>query len=157
MLRNPPPQVLEDLWEFICCNLGGGTTLFHNDFIVRRLTIMTQACVATNVKLLFNPTQMNSHMTGPGLLLSRYLNEIIEEENCTQTFFLKLFGHPRGIPTKIPGYPFKSFVSLGFEGDTGLFGPHPFTWKTPNPPEDIRTKKFGFWVPFSSLKLQYCL
>ena len=33
----------------------------------------------------------------------------------------------------------KSLVSLGFEGHTELFGPHPFTWKIPTPPENIRT------------------
>ena len=42
----------------------------------------------------------------------------------------------------------KSLVSLVFEGHTELFGPHPFTWKTPTPPEDIRTKKFGFGFLF---------
>ena len=67
-----------------------------------------------------------------------------------ELFFLKLFGHHRDIPPKIPGYPAKKLVSLGFEGHTELCGPHPFTWKTPTPPEDIRTKKFGlgsFFLP----------
>ena len=30
------------------------------------------------------------------------------------------------------------------KGRIELFGPHPFTWKTPTPLENIRTKKFGF-------------
>ena len=69
----------------------------------------------------------------------------IGDENWTQTFFsLKLFGRPRDIPAKSRDIPPKSLVSLGFEGLTELFGPHSFTWKTPTPPEDIRTKKFGF-------------
>ena len=42
----------------------------------------------------------------------------------------------------------KKFDFPGFEGHTELFGPHPFTWKTPTPPEDIRTKKFGFGFLF---------
>ena len=41
----------------------------------------------------------------------------------------------------------KKFDFPGFEGHTELFDPHPFTWKTPTPPENSRTQKFGF-VPF---------
>ena len=38
----------------------------------------------------------------------------------------------------------KSLVSLGFERHTELFGPHPFTWKTPTPPQRaLRSKKFN--------------
>ena len=44
--------------------------------------------------------------------------------------------------------PPKNLVFLGFGGHTELFGPHPFTWKTPTLPEDIRTKKFGFGFLF---------
>ena len=55
-------------------------------------------------------------------------------------FFLKLFGRPRQKSWDIPP---KSLVSLAFEGHTEVFGPHPFTLKTPTPPENIRTKKFG--------------
>ena len=68
-------------------------------------------------------------------------------------FSLKLFGRPRDIPAKSQDIPPKSLVSLGFEGHTELFDPHPFTWKTPTPPENIRTRKFGVWVPFSSPSL----
>ena len=56
-------------------------------------------------------------------------------ENWTQTLFLKLFGPKSRDITPI---------SLGFEWRTQLFGPHPFTWKTPTPPEDIQTKELGF-------------
>ena len=59
-------------------------------------------------------------------------------------FFLKLFGRFRDIPAKSRDIPPKKFDSLGFEGHTELFGPHPFTWKTPTPPENIRTQKFRF-------------
>ena len=45
----------------------------------------------------------------------------------------------------------KKFDSLGFEGHTELFGPHPFTWKTPTPPENIRTQKFRFGFFFRAL------
>ena len=61
----------------------------------------------------------------------------------TNLFFLKLFGHPRDIPAKSRDIPPKKFGFPGFEGHTELFGPHPFTWKTPTPPEDIRTKSLG--------------
>ena len=69
----------------------------------------------------------------------------------TNLYFLKLFGHPRDIPAKSRDIAPKSLVSLDFGGHTELLGPHPFTWKTPTPPENIRTKKFGFGFLFSSL------
>ena len=59
-------------------------------------------------------------------------------------FLLKLFGRFRDIPAKSRDIPLKKFDSLGFEGHTELFGPHPFTWQTPTPPENIRTQKFRF-------------
>ena len=53
------------------------------------------------------------------------------------------------IPAKSRDIPPKEFLfALGFEGHTELFGPHPFTRKTPTPPEDIRTQKFGFVLLF---------
>ena len=66
-------------------------------------------------------------------------------ENRTQIFFRKLFGQPQDIPAKIPGYPAKKFGFPGFRRTYRAlnFGPHPFPWKTPTPPKDIRTKKFG--------------
>ena len=76
-------------------------------------------------------------------------------KNWTQTFFLKLFGHRRDIPAKSRDIPPKKFDFPGFEGHTGLFGPHPSTWKTPTPPENIRTKKFGFGFLF--LPWEYAL
>ena len=42
----------------------------------------------------------------------------------------------------------KSLIFPGFEGHTELFGPHPFTWKTPITPENIQTQKFGFVLFF---------
>ena len=44
--------------------------------------------------------------------------------------------HVRDIPPK-------SLVSLCFEGHAELFGPHPFTWKTPTPPEISGTESLG--------------
>ena len=42
----------------------------------------------------------------------------------------------------------------GFEGHAELFGPHPFTWKTPTPPEHIWTQKSGLGY-FSSMIQQF--
>ena len=81
-------------------------------------------------------------------LIQKPLN--LGAKNWTQTFFLKLFGRFRDIPAKSRDIPPKKFDSLGFEGHTELFGPHPFTWKSPTPPENIRLKSLGlgsFFVP----------
>ena len=66
----------------------------------------------------------------------------------TNFFFLKIFGHFRDIPAKSRDIPPKKFDFPGFEGRIELFGPHPSTWKIPTPPENIRTKKFGFGFLF---------
>ena len=58
------------------------------------------------------------------------------------------FAKPRSHFTEAP----KSLVFLGFERRTELSGPHQFTWKTHTPPEDIRTKKFGFGFLFLACK-----
>ena len=50
-----------------------------------------------------------------------------------------MFGHPRDIQAKIPGKPVQRFGFPGFPSTCRTFCPHPFTWKTPTPPEDIRT------------------
>ena len=78
---------------------------------------------------------------------------LLETQKWTQTFFLRLFGRPQDIPAKSRDIPPKSLVSLGSEGHTELLAPHPFTWKTPTPPESIRTKQFGLNGPenFSAL------
>ena len=57
--------------------------------------------------------------------------------------FLKLFGRFRDVPAKSRDIPPKKFDSLGFEGHTELFGPHPFTWKTPTPPKISGLKSLG--------------
>ena len=73
----------------------------------------------------------------------------IGNENWTQTIFSQTFRAPPGYPSKIPGYPTKKAWFPWVSKDIpNLFGPHPFTWKTPTPPENIRTQKFGF-VHFS--------
>ena len=66
--------------------------------------------------------------------------------NESQTNFF--FSYFPGYPGKTPGYPAKKYCLPGFEGRTGLFGPHPFVWKTPTPTQDIRTEKFGFGFLF---------
>ena len=63
-------------------------------------------------------------------------------------FFSQTFRAPPGYPGKIPGYPTKKFDFHGFEGHTELFVPHPFTWKTTTPRENIRAQKFGFVLFF---------
>ena len=73
-------------------------------------------------------------------------------------FVSQTFRAPLGYPGEIPGYPAKKFGFPGFVRDIPNFGPHPFTWNTPTPPEDIRTKKFGFlllawWISHSSQSL----
>ena len=50
----------------------------------------------------------------------------------TNFFFSQSFRAPRDMQNL--GIS-RQKVSLGFEGDTELFGPHPFTWKTPTPPK----------------------
>ena len=59
----------------------------------------------------------------------------------------------RDIPAKSRDIPPKKFDFPGFEGHTELFGPHPFAWKTPTPPENIRTQSLGlcsFFPEFSA-------
>ena len=77
--------------------------------------------------------------------------EIIEDggRELNTNFFFSNFRAPLGYPGKLPGYPAtRKFDFPGFEAHTKLFGPHPFTWKTPTPPENIRTQKFGFVLFF---------
>ena len=80
-------------------------------------------------------------------------NELQGPKNEPKHFFLKLFGRFRDIPAKSRDIPQKKFDSLGFEGHTELFGPHPFKWKTPALPENIRTQKFRFGFLFSRLRV----
>ena len=80
-------------------------------------------------------------------------SRVLGAKNRTQTCFSQTFRALPGYPGKIPGYPAKKFDFLGFERYIELFGPHPFTWKTPTPPEfpgpeNIRTQKFGFVLFF---------
>ena len=72
----------------------------------------------------------------------------------TNYFFLKLFGHRRDIPAKSRDIPPKKFNFPGFEGHTELFGPHPFTWKTPTPPEQYPDSKVWVCALFSRLIFQ---
>ena len=38
--------------------------------------------------------------------------------------------------------------SVILEAHAQLFDPHPFTWKTPTPPEGVQTQKFVFVLLF---------
>ena len=87
----------------------------------------------------------------PRALTVRSLDILRGQKLNPNIFFLKLFGRFRDIPAKSRDIPPKKFDSLGFEGHTELFGPHPFMWKTPTPPENIRTQKFRFGFFFSCL------
>ena len=53
-----------------------------------------------------------------------------------------------GIPSEstLVGQTKKCFPWL--RGTYRTFCPHPFTWKTPTPPKDLRTQKFGFVLFF---------
>ena len=63
----------------------------------------------------------------------------------TNFFFLKLFGHPPGISRQNPGISRqKSLISLVSRDIPNFLAPHPFTWKTPTPPENIGLKSLGF-------------
>ena len=58
-------------------------------------------------------------------------------------------GTPGISQAKVPGYPAKKFGLTGFRGTSRIFGPHPFTWKTPHPTGRYPDPKmFGFAFPF---------
>ena len=76
----------------------------------------------------------------------------IGAKEWTHYFFYKIFGHSRDIPaTKIqnPGIA-RLKVFPWVLRDILNFCPHPFTWKTPTPPENIRTKNFRFVLLFGA-------
>ena len=66
-------------------------------------------------------------------------------QKLNTNFVFSNFRAPPGYPSNIRP---KKFVFPGFEGHTEVFGPHPFTWKTPTPPENIQTQKLGFVLFF---------
>ena len=70
-------------------------------------------------------------------------------QKSNTSFFFSSFSGTAGTSEQDPGMSRQQkFVFPGFEGHTELFGPHPFTWKTPTPPEKIWTQKFGFVLFF---------
>ena len=70
-------------------------------------------------------------------------NSLCGAKNWTHFFPSNFSGTPVISRPKFQDIPPKSLVFLGFEGDTEFFGPHPFTWKTPTPPEISDSK---VWV-----------
>ena len=66
---------------------------------------------------------------------------IRERELNTNYLFSNFSGAPQHIPAKSPGYPTKKVWFPWFRGTYRTFWP-------PTPPEDIRTKKFGFGFVF---------
>ena len=98
-------------------------------------------------KILTQGFRTNDPRTGyPARKLSLWA--VFRERKLNTNLFSQTFRAPPGYPGKIPGYPAKKFDFPGFDGHTEFFGPHPFTWKTPTPPENIRTKKFRFGFRF---------
>ena len=70
---------------------------------------------------------------------------IIRGQKFNASFFFPKFSGTPGISRqKSRDIPPKSLVSLGFEGHTELFGPHPFAWKTPHPTRRYLDQKV--WV-----------
>ena len=111
---------------------------------VTLLTLAPQALTAHLAGL--KSIQPKNFSLGAGCSLEFVGTKIEHEHFCSQTFWA-----PPGHPGKNPGdIPSKSLVSLGCEGHTELFGPHPSTRNTPTPSEDVRTKTFGFGFPFFS-------
>ena len=127
---------------FLCISLGiaGGFLLkaFPNWFVDPSLS----TCPSTH-----KVQQRNSKLLCVAKLC-RFSGTIIGDENRTQFFSSNFSGISGMSRQKSRDVPPKSLFSLGFKGHTEPFGPHPFTWKTPTPPEDIRTKKFGFGFLF---------
>ena len=70
------------------------------------------------------------------------------DKNWTQTFFLRLVGHPR--------HAAKRFGFLGFEGHTELIDPHPFTWETPHPTGRHSDPEVWVCAPFLAWALVGC-
>ena len=72
-------------------------------------------------------------------------------------FCTNFLNTPRGPghPGKIPGTSqiplFETQGRRTFEGEHGLFDPHPFTWKTPTPPGGLRTQKVNLCALSSCL------
>ena len=80
-----------------------------------------------------------------------------ERKLNTNFLFSQTFRAPPGCPAKNPAISRqKSLVSLGFEGQTELLGPHPFAWKTPTPTGGYPDPKVWVWVPFSCLINVFC-
>ena len=79
-------------------------------------------------------------------------------QKLNPNFFFSNFSGASGISRQNPGISRpKSLISLVSEVRIELFGPHPFTWKTPTPLENIQTKKFGFGFLFRARYLwRFC-
>ena len=85
---------------------------------------------------------------------------ILGNENWTQTFVSQTFRDLRDIPAKSRDILPKKFDFPDFEGHTELFGPDPFTWKTPPHPKISGPKSLGlgsFFLPeIRSKPIMYC-
>ena len=83
-----------------------------------------------------------------GLVQRGFANQVRERKLNPNFFFLNFSGTP-GISRQNPGISHqKSLISLVSRGIPNCLAPHPFVWKTPTPPEDIRAQKFRFGFVF---------
>ena len=94
-------------------------------------------------------SNMSQNFSRTEVLEVLHIDLFRERKLNTNFFFSQTFRAPPGYPGKIwRDIPPKKFDFPGFEEHIELFGPHPFMWKTPTPPEKIRTKKFRFGFLF---------
>ena len=80
---------------------------------------------------------------------SQKLSLNIRGQKLNTNFFLKLFGHPRDIPAKIPGHPAKKFGFRGFRRTYRTIWPLPLHVEDPHPtPRRYLDQKVWVWAPF---------
>ena len=81
-------------------------------------------------------------------IILHLLVHLFRGQELNTNLFSQMFRAPPGYPSKIPGRPARKRWFPWLWGTYRIFGPHPFKWKTPTPPEDIRTQKFGVGLFF---------
>ena len=155
-----PPAKTEVALQFSeCCAAG---VALQRWLFCSTDVILTRCCAAASEKLQCNIEKAALQESGAFLPLScgfRAPTFRHPRLGPAETFFSQTFRALPGYPAKSRDIPPKKFDSLGFEGHTELFGPHPFTQKTPTPPEDISgLKSLGlgsFFVPEKRVSVHY--
>ena len=80
---------------------------------------------------------------------------IFRGQKLNPNIFFSNFSGASGISRQNPGISRqKSLIPWVSRDIPNFFGPHPFTWKTPIPPENIRTQKFRFGFFFLCLNFE---